>query len=189
MILENQFQLDDSYAFIVSIPRISIIFWKEGGGGGGGGGAGGGRLKNFFGEDLDGKRGINFWRGFRIFRDSNYNFYITTLIWPTIYTQVEKFCITFYFSLMFLAYFVLLKVFLIVSYFINNLCKRKSVKNIYAYPKSTIFSPRLSSVRIRKCYWKYLVWRGGYKKVFAGGRVWTLMRGLEIFQKRGGLTR
>ena len=58
--------------------------------------------------------------GFRVFRDFNYKFHIATLIWRTIYEQTERWCTTCYFSLMFLAYFVLLKVFfnslLLISY-------------------------------------------------------------------------
>ena len=42
---------------------------------------------------------------FRVFRDSNNKFYITTLIWLTIDKQIERCFITRYFSLIFLAYF------------------------------------------------------------------------------------
>ena len=46
-----------------------------------------------------------------------------------IYVQTER-CLSCYFYLMFLAFFVLLKVFLTVFYFINSLFKRKSVKKL-----------------------------------------------------------
>ena len=61
--------------------------------------------------------------GFRVSKDSNYKFYIKTLIWLTIYVQTERFCITCYFSLTLLASSVLLKVFLTVLYFTNSLFK------------------------------------------------------------------
>ena len=53
------------------------------------------------------------------FVESNYKFYFTTFIWLTICVRTERLKdITCYLSLMFLAYVVLLKVFLIVFYFI-----------------------------------------------------------------------
>ena len=64
-------------------------------------------------EDLFG--GGSWWeRGVRDFRDNNYNFYITNPIWLTIYMRTERCCIACYFSLTFLAYFVLLNYLLIV---------------------------------------------------------------------------
>ena len=41
--------------------------------------------------------------------------------------HTERCCITYYFSFLILAYFVSLRAFLIVLYFINSLFKRKSV--------------------------------------------------------------
>ena len=75
-----------------------------------------------------GKRWSIFGEGFSVFRDSNYKFYFTTLIWLTIYVLSESFCITCYFSLMLLAYFVLLKVFLIVYYFMIAYLREKVYK-------------------------------------------------------------
>ena len=49
--------------------------------------------------------------GVRVFRDSNYKFYLTTLIRLIIKVQTERCCIACYFSLMFLAYFILSKVY------------------------------------------------------------------------------
>ena len=43
-------------------------------------GGGGGGLKNFLGGGLDGKGGLTFGGGFRVCRDSNYKFYITTVV-------------------------------------------------------------------------------------------------------------
>ena len=72
------------------------------------------RLNNFF------------WRGgVRIFSNSSYKFCFLTLINLLSRCRLET-CITCDFSLIFLAYFVLLNVFLIVS-FISSLFKRKSV--------------------------------------------------------------
>ena len=134
------------------------------------------------------KRVLNFWSEFGVFRENYYKFYITisitTLIWVAIWRANWKMFIICYFSLMSLAYFVLLKVFLIVFYFTNRLFKRKSVKDIYPYLKSAIFLSLLSWMKRRKSHLKYLVWRRGYKKIFGGGRVWSLIEGLEIFQKK-----
>ena len=68
-----------------------------------------------------------FGKSFGVLRDRSYKFYLMTFIWLTIYMQTET-CITFfYFSLKFLAYFVLLKDFLAVFYFNKNLLERESV--------------------------------------------------------------
>lgn len=48
--------------------------------------------------------------GFRVFNNSNYRFYSTTLIWFIIYMQTERLSF-FCFSVMFLAYFIFIKVF------------------------------------------------------------------------------
>ena len=79
-------------------------------------------LKNFFwrsGLGLMGKSWSIFGGGFWVFRNTNYKYYFTTLTWLTICMQTGICCITCCFSLVFLAYFVLLKVFIIVFYFIN----------------------------------------------------------------------
>ena len=65
---------------------------------------------------------VDFWKGgvFWVIRDSNYKFILWLLLdLYTINGQTERFCITCYFLLMFLDYFVLLKNLLIVPYFIN----------------------------------------------------------------------
>ena len=49
---------------------------------------------------------------------------------PLIYAQPEVCCITCYRSLIFLVYFILLIVFLIVSYFINNVIAYLILQNI-----------------------------------------------------------
>ena len=54
--------------------------------------------------------------------------YFTTLIWVTACVQTEIWCINCYFSLVFLADSILLKVFSVVLYFLNGLFKKKSVK-------------------------------------------------------------
>ena len=54
-----------------------------------------------------GKRQSIFGERFKIFRDNNYRFYFTTLTGLTINMQTERRYITSYFSLMFLAYFIL----------------------------------------------------------------------------------
>ena len=91
--------------------RTSRILWK---------GKGGWRF--FFQvRRLDGKKVINFWRGFGVFRDDHCKFHFTALIWLTIFEETERHCITCYFSLMFLAYFISLisfKVFLML-YFLS----------------------------------------------------------------------
>ena len=79
-------------------------------------------LKIFLEGILDGKGASIFGGEVRDFRDynfynfyiTNYNFYITNPIWLTIYMQTERCCIACYFSLTFLAYFVLLNYLLIV---------------------------------------------------------------------------
>ena len=37
--------------------------------------------------------------------------------------------------------------------------------------------------------WQLTFIVGGYKKIFAGGEVWSLIEGSEIFQKKGGLVK
>ena len=37
--------------------------------------------------------------------------------------------------------------------------------------------------------WQLTIIVGGYKKIFAGGEVWSLIEGSEIFQKKGGLVK
>ena len=79
---------------------------------------------------LDGRGWLICGERFMICKDSNYKFYIMALIWFTIYVETENCCITCYFPLIFLAFFVLLKGLLIVLiffYFVNSLFKRKSV--------------------------------------------------------------
>ena len=100
------FSLEEGMHFITILWRrrggLKDIFWRRG---------------------LMGKGESIFGGGFRVSRDSNYKFYIKTLIWLTIYVQTERFCITCYFSLTLLASSVLLKVFLTVLYFTNSLFK------------------------------------------------------------------
>ena len=106
------------------------------------------RGKIFFqGRRLDGKNVINFWRGFRVFRDDHCKFHFTTLIWLTIFEETERHCITCYFSLMFLAYFISfisLKVFL-MFYFLSiaslrgKKCIEVKRKWVLKYLKSIIF--------------------------------------------------
>ena len=84
---------------------------------------------------------------------------------------------------MFLIYFVLLKVFSKVFYFISSSVKRKSidVNTSKHYLKSAIFLS-LSGMRRRKCpLKKYDLERVIIRKVLIGG--------LEVFQKKRCLTR
>ena len=68
--------------------------------------------------------------GLRVFKDSNYVFYITSFIWLTIYVQTGWRFITYYSLQWFLAYLLLLIVFLIVFYFLNSSFNRKKVQRL-----------------------------------------------------------
>ena len=145
-------------------------------------------MNNLFWWGLDGKGGSIFGEGFRIFRDSNYKFYMT-LIWITIYVQTEICCINCYFWLTLLAYLVLRKYVLIASYFItiSSLFTRKSVEMLtqvsIKIPKISYFS---FTFRLNEKYCKKMVRRGGYKETFARGGegVWSSIGWLEIFPKK-----
>ena len=74
---------------------------------------------------LDGKEMVNLWRGGSDFLEIPIIIFVTTLIWVAVCMQIERCCITCYYSVMILAYFVSLKVSLVVPYFLDSLFKRK----------------------------------------------------------------
>ena len=79
--------------------------------------------------ELDEKGVFNYWReGSKFLEKGITNFSSWLLFDSTIKVYTERCCVTWYFSLTCLAYFVSLKDFLIVFYFINSLnLRRKSV--------------------------------------------------------------
>ena len=85
--------------------------------------------------------------------------------------QTERCCISCYFSLKLLASSVKLKVFLTVTYFINSLLKRKSVKKL---TQLSIKISKISYFSVPFC------WRGE-ELIFN--------RGAGNISKKGGLTR
>ena len=126
------------------------------------------RLENLFWNALDWKGVVNFSRGYRV----NCKFYFTTLICLNIYVQIER-CITCYFSLRFLAYFFLLKVFSIVFYFIDSLFMWKNVQKLTQVSAKTSrisYFFRFKLNQKKKIQLTSMVWigRGGYKRHFAG---------------------
>ena len=69
-----------------------------------------------------------------------------------------------------LAYFVLLKVFLTVFYFISNFFKRRSLQNLTQISiKISEISYFSFSFKLKKAPLKKRLEREGYKKKFAGG--------------------
>ena len=90
-------------------------------------------------------------RGGRVCKSSNYEFYIMTLFWLTIYVQTEKRC---------------------VSCFINSLFKRKSVTQVgiklskISYFIFTFHLTEKKTVVLEK----YGLERKDYKETFARGR-------------------
>ena len=141
-----------------------------------------------------------FWsRGSGFLADSSYEFYFTVLIWPTVYVQTERCCINCYCPLIFLAYFVLLKVFLVVIYFINNLFKFKSVYELtqvsIKISKISYFSFSFQLNEKKKPLKKYDLQRGrgrgraggrGLQESFCWREVWYLMgEGWKYFRKVG----
>ena len=120
--------------------------------------------------------------------DSSYEFYFTVLIWLTVYVQTERCCINCYCPLIFLAYFVLLKVFLVVIYFINNLFKFKSVYELtqvsIKISKISYFSFSFKLNEKKKVALKNVVWKGKLQREVG----WSLTEGEGVGRilKKGG---
>ena len=128
--------------------------------------------------------GRSMWKGwsifgggtFRAFRNSNYKFYFTALIWRTIYMQTERCCITCYFSLCFylISRFIksfFLLVFYLIAYWRKKVC-RSWHRWVLKYLKSAIFLSVLKLNEKRKLpFKKYALERGDHKNIFAGGGV------------------
>lgn len=85
--------------------------------------------------------------------------------------QMEGFCITCHFSLMFLSYFILLKLCLKLFYLINSLFKKTNVQKITQVGSIKAFKISYFSstfkLNERKVVLKSMVLRSGYKKIFA----------------------
>ena len=98
------------------IPPISTIFWKKG-------------LQNFnWRGELDKIGVLSYWgEGSGCLEMGIVNFTSGLLFDLTFKVNTERCCITWYFPLKCLAYFVLVKAFLIVFYFFNSLNLRGEV--------------------------------------------------------------
>ena len=115
--------------------RISRILWK---------GKGGWRFF-FQGRRLDGKKVINFWRGFGVFRDDHcklHGSYLTYYFWGDWKTLYHLLFFTYLFSLF--HFFNFIQSFFNALFFINSLFKRKKCtgvkhKWVLKYLKSAIF--------------------------------------------------
>ena len=79
------------FNIVVECCRVRITFFVEGA--------------------LDGRGWPICGERFMICKDSNYKFYIVTLIWVTIYVETENCCITCYFPLIFFSFFRFIKSF------------------------------------------------------------------------------
>ena len=91
--------------------------------------------------------------------------------------QVERCCITSYFSLMFLVYFVLLKGILIVFYYFDSLFSFKKLTQMrIKISRISYFSFSFKLNNKKKVSLKMLALRGVYKKMFAGGGLWPSKR-------------
>ena len=104
--------------------------------------------------------------------------------------QTERCCITHYFSLTLLAYFVLLRVVVIVFYFINSLFKMKSVSKLMQMSIKVFQISYFSlSLKLNEVSLKSMVWRGVVTRIlFCWRGVLSSLGGLEIFQNMGNLT-
>ena len=110
------------------------------------------------------------------------------LIWLTICKQTER-CITCYFSLMFLACFVLSKYFWqCLSDLINSIFKRKNASKLIQ------LSIRISKIghfsltfkcNEKKVPFKKFFKEESYKKIFSWGEVWSLKGGWKYLKNRG----
>ena len=91
--------------------------------------------------------------------------------------QVERCCITSYFSLMFLVYFVLLKGILIVFYYFGSLFSFKKLTQMrIKISRISYFSFSFKLNNKKKVSLKMLALRGVYKKMFPGGGLWPSKR-------------
>ena len=87
------------------------------------------------------ERNGKFLKGGSDFLEITIIIFVTFLIWVAVCTQIERRCITYY-SVMFLAYFVSLKVSLVVPYFLNSLFKRKGTMGLVLVLCPLLFTSR-----------------------------------------------